>query len=1000
MKLTKAMSRSQRQKAVYDQMLTPMKDFYDFARDCYRELGKEKRRERIFRRYVRAKSAAAGNPMAGMDRTDPECSEKTGEQGTEAKAWKGYVSALADKLAAESPSLLRWSTQAQGQEELAARCSAAMWEKSLTLWCQEDSFPSLYDRELPCGKRDVVLYVLMVAGFTVEESQEMLGEFSRRKDRSEVRPLYPLDFKEGFFLWLLRWNENHPRDPVSYTGACRLYEDYGKALLRWLADQIRAVEEEMIALRSGWETEAGGTGGDMEEELAAFQETGRKLWQRLRGATDLFEEEQAEDAKRLLSVVTCAKRYAAYEKQAQESGVRERAGQKGGEWRQREFQRRNRDTRMDRGTSYMSSRLDELAKREDFDQAFSELCRILWEEFGEAHWRTYSTLIWLYGQSGRENWKNRLFLPGVRPSVKTVVGRQYGTVDIFRGEGQRQSFSLSGKSVSRLVDSQAANGKLISNLLTPVLRNENLGFSQKSIDSSVVLSNLKNNYQNWQKGSKGPYEYYKRGTVLKFLLAAGIEEPGRLSRLMEMAGSSGLDYLDAREAMVYLTACRRAKLKGIYDNLVSMEDSFALGDCQEELCQQAAGLLCALPPELGVSLLGLEAGGEERLPQTAALIRRDPFVVEDEVFPELEKWLETSLIADLKQLDSLFVCFDAERGTPEETAGKLFYGPYTGDFQKADENKKAQWAAFMKAAWAVILAAGDWIREPERMIWERWWSGLASGQTFAAETMDYRVGGFLENHRIQLVRELQSRLGGKTGEELEKRWGIDAEGKAKEILSDLETRLQQLNDTAERAVFLCQQPCALEAEAALELWFYALALWEAIGAGQDSEAYRSSEALLREKSYYWYCVCQMESFDLKGYQKLTGCGNYGEKKERKRESVVTVWRRQETDGYPFADEKELQVQTVFQMWERIYYDIVKLEEGMRALRDGNPALFRTMEAVYRRYDAMLQGPVKEEWEKAIREQAAENAMAEKKDRLRRYYGRIYYGTADRIGEWF
>lgn len=982
-------NRSQRQKMIFGQMLIPMKDFYDFAWDAYAELGKSKRRERIFRSIL---SKRCGREKAGE-------SENQEEKRVQEKKVIAY---LAEKLAKESPFLLKWCPEERWNEEWERRFSAEMWEKTLSLWCQEDSFPAVYDRYLPCRKRDVVLYVMMVCDFTVEESEELLGELSRRKDRDYVRPLYPLDFKEGFFLWLMRWNEKHPENPVGFGDACERYKKYGDDLLDWLASKTEKLDHEILELLSE----------KNDQELLDFRENYTKLWQKLckgeKKRINLFDEMQAEQVKGLLTVVACAERYVSYEKEALFSGDGRRR-QNGTDWRQRQFRERNEQTRMNRGTRYARKKMDCLAEEEDFEKAFSAMCQIFREEIGEAHWRTYSTLIWLYGRSGSENWKNRFLIPFVKPSEKTKVGRRYGSMGIFNEEGRRQSFSLSVESISHLVDSQASNGKMISNLFAPVLRNGNLVSAGVSQESSPMFSDLKNNYQNWQKGEKSPYKHYKRKTVLKFLLASGVEEPGRLNSLMEMAGSQELDYLDPREGMVYLMAAWRARLKGIYDNLLRTANSLDMGDDDGSLVKRAAELVCSLPPELGTELLGLQTYDRNLVFKVQELLKKEEGIILDDILPEVGKWFDTSLIYDLKWMEFLFVCFDADQGSHQETLDRLFYGPCTEKFEVSAGKGRIQWAAFYKALWSLISCGSEIIADPRKLIFENWKNTMESGQTFAIEDRQ-TCESFLDDHERRLEQELSRQLEAENGMENKagngrepgQRTGIFLPEPVKAVCLE---RLRRLNETAKEAVFLCQDSCTWEAEAALELWFYGLALWKILGVGCETEEYRESRELLQERACFWYCGCQLEYFSMKGYRKLFGCDTYRTKKMTEESGGIVSWGPQETDISEtdrfIYEEEERQISNSFRMWEKIFLDASRLRDGMYWLSLNSESLFDRLKESYRRFCGEFRNTVREQWEMAVKEHERNNPETEQVERLKQYYREVYENGATEVSAgWF
>lgn len=877
-------SRKERQREKYDAMLTPMKDFYDFSMDCFRELKRQKRREKVFR----------GALLQVYRR------HETGNEGRE--TWENAVCWAAEKLSDDSSrnALLLWEGHEDKKEREGSFFTRTMWEQTLSLWCSEDSFPYLSERACSIGRRDIVLYVMMVLGFTVEESTELLEEFSRRKDRDEYRCLYYLDLKEAVFLFFMKWNEAHQDAQVPYAEVCRYFEQYGRKLLKWLETEVRQIDSEACEdIRAG-------------SELAKeFRDHYKRLWERLFSdggkhaflspvsreyleQMNVFDGETLEDMKRLLAVLSSAGRHMGYRSAAQKGrGLRE-------------LRRRNDLTRANRGTRAAADRINwlSLASAGDLNSAFDLFCKEMPDFCSEAHWRRYSAIMRMYAQAGKGDRNQGFLTERRRPSVRTENPRRYRALQLTNGTKkteqaeERLSFSYGGEAVNRLIEAETSNSRLMTDLMLPVLKNGESVFGGKRRDSSVVFHLLKNSYQHWISGRRGPYQAYKRETILKALLAAGIDTVEKLSEGMELSGSPGLDLFSRQEAAAYLMVSYRQKVKRIYLELWDLERSWEEGFSGEEHWEQCGELVLKLPPELrpGFQDLMPDASGI----QTAGFrLSSDPALLSDEILDAVERFLYFPAVYDLKRFDLLCLSFESEDRTASEPGCDLFYGPYTGDFEwgKMTERRN-EWSGVWTAAFSVTKAIGV-TKETFRL----WQEKMEMGETFSVEVLEEQKKENLpELHLKHLSMELPEKSM-ENGEEQKNK---------------IDLAFRNLSEVLKKTKFLSQSPAALESEAVLEFLLCVLSV--CFPAGVSGEEYEAAKYQVFRCVQLWILSSGICNMNLRSYRKIFRCEQY-----RVLEKEAPKEELEEIRGF---SEEEFSRKNQSMMWKRIHADRILLEEAL------------------------------------------------------------------------
>lgn len=440
---------------------------------------------------------------------------------------------LAAKLAAEGAPLWRWSGGVPFDE--------TRWRETLSVgWQKRGSFPTLYKEPGVYDKREVVACLLLAAGITLSEADAMLDELSVRDQSYEVRRLYPLHFKEGFFRLVLAWNERHP-DKFSFPQAVAAYQDYETALMEELRQKWRVLEKQ-IARQPG-----------VSEDFRLAKRchgSALELWGQAEDWAHPLRLSEQDELQRLIVLM-------AHEERALEEAENGTDG---------DIFKRNKNTRpaAQRGTRLCQDIIECCAKEEDWTAAASRFLRESLPAMGEAYWRAVSWAMKTYGESGGRGVSASPYVRQRTRSVRNAGAKTFRAVSVFSQDPARPSlsFSLDAAQVKELVRSGSANTVLIAELLRPVRRDGEDLFGQPDSDvPQTLLSLFLSGYQRWLEGKTGiqrqgerrvpmPFYEFKRRTVLKYALACGCRSRAKLYGCMEFAGYGGLSDGDPAERLV------------------------------------------------------------------------------------------------------------------------------------------------------------------------------------------------------------------------------------------------------------------------------------------------------------------------------------------------------------------------------------------------------------------------------------------------------------------
>lgn len=443
---------------------------------------------------------------------------------------------LSEKLAAEGWPLWRYSGGVPFDE--------TAWSKTLSSgWKKKGSFPTLYRESSVYDRREVVICFLLTCGVTLSEADALLDELSVRNQSYEVRRLYPLHFKEGFFRLVIAWNERHT-NKFSFPQAVAAYQDYEVTLMEELW-------QEWNVLRGRYPTVL--RQDDNSEDIhfaGCCHKLSAELWERAEFWTHPFGLAEQDELQRLIVLMAHEKRALDEVVKRTDAGVLER--------------NKNTKPAAQRGTRLCQSIIDRCAKKACWGDAVGSFLREAVPAMGEAYWRAISWVMKLYGESGG---RGGFELPYVRERIHSIRNKRAKTaqaVSIFSQDPEQSSlsFSLDIAKVKELVRSGSANTVRIAELLRPALRNSEEVFGQTDSDvSQTLLSLLLNSYQHWLEGktsmqSQGeqrfpmPFYDFKRETVLKYALACGRTNRVELNRCMEFAGYKALDLNNPTERLV------------------------------------------------------------------------------------------------------------------------------------------------------------------------------------------------------------------------------------------------------------------------------------------------------------------------------------------------------------------------------------------------------------------------------------------------------------------
>lgn len=455
-------------------------------------------------------------------------------------------SQLSARLAVEGTPLWRYSGGVPFDETAWGETLAVGWEK-------KGSFPSLYHESGIYDKREVVICFLLASDMALAEADAMLDELSIRNQSYEVRRLYPLHFKEGFFRLVIAWNERHTVK-LSFRQAVAAYQNYEAGLIGNLRQAWNVLKERYLIVSR--------YGGSMDDfRFAEYcHKLNMELWKRADCWGCPLHLAEQDELQRLIVLMAHEER-ALYEA-ANKSNT--------------ELLKRNRNTRpvSQRGTRLCQSVIDRCAKKEDWADASDTFLREAVSTMGEAYWRAMSWVMKAYGESGG---RGGFHSPYVRERIYSVRNKEAKTAQaapIFSQNPEQSSlsFSLDISRIKELIKNGSSNTVQIAELLHPIPRNSEEVFGQPDSDvPQTLLSLFLSSYQRWLEGKTNiqrqgerrtpmPFYDFKRETVLKYALACGCRSRIELNRCMEFAGYHALVPNNPVECLVQEALCLYEKM--------------------------------------------------------------------------------------------------------------------------------------------------------------------------------------------------------------------------------------------------------------------------------------------------------------------------------------------------------------------------------------------------------------------------------------------------------
>ena len=713
-------SRQMMQKEIFDNLQLNedgrLKDSYDYIMDCQEEIAKMKNPERIFSRVMKQKL----QELLTKDENGQSVKPKVEE----------YIEHIAERLTLGTSTLAMWNKgkawqppfleHVDGTYQMDHDAVHKMWKKTVKEWWDEDSFPFLNDKSYLCDKRDVVLYFLLTMGFTVKESDAFLYEMCLVKDRDFVRPLYALDFKESLFRWFLQWNENHEKK-ISYEEACGHYLKYGDWLLKKVKPRMEDLIEKIDCYMCGvleCDPESKNA-AEMSEAKTHCENLLRKLPNE---AKALYTYGHAENLKRSLALMTHVER----KLERKKAKANDKIKLHGDDSVLAEYQHYNENTTIYRGTEFAWKELSRFAdaRQENFMDAFEKFQNRSLDFISEAHWSQFSQLIRLFVISQASKQNEHLMVKTQMQKDKdegindrnekeqTLVEREMHFREVEKAfENLRRtniSFAFDGWDIRNMLKRYTNTRGTMSALLKPIRRQDVNTSEISKTSSSSSLSQMLNRYHKWCIGAaetadeiqKGPHAEFKRENVLKAALAAGIEDCEELQSKMQLAGSPSFQFLDPKEAIVYLMARYREDFLSSYNtvdgivrkltesklNLPSKEKDYEL--LKAEIATFPVELDIKLPKEWSSKDAVKVTSYHERERMTHILDEWWGNMINDHI---LQK--ELSLVELIRKADFMTVLYGSSNGDEEELEKirkKLFYGPYTDDFTVFETKKTRQ----------------------------------------------------------------------------------------------------------------------------------------------------------------------------------------------------------------------------------------------------------------------------------------------------------------------
>ena len=816
-------------KALKDQLLHDedgrLRDFYDYAILCLNELETLKKPEKIFSKTMKNK-------------LKDQLIQNAQEDGVKVE---DYVLYIAECLTEWTPVLSRWTkgedwglpmicledgSKVPDRDEI-----QKIWLKTVKQWWDEDSFPRINEGraegrtdgkggtkeyDLVYERRDVILCLFMILGFTVKECDDFLEEMCLIKDSDEVRPLYALDFKECFFRWILLWNENH-EEKISYKQACSYYCIYGTKLLEDMNERVPNVCKNIDLFLDYLKEEMKKNTRNAEErkpyekrikEYSDLKENCLRIWRRISNRRNAFyEQSNAENLKRLMALV-------AHMEKKLETVKKDpvlRNTQANDESKLQAFKRSVENTRVKRGTTYAWSELSRLAdgKQKDFEESFKTFQNISVSYICEAYWRQYSLLNALTSQSEKNAEKN----PLVKYSAHNKKNAHHFNIlkdAMDHSNNKSLPFGVDGHDIQQMMKEYSNTRTILSNLMRPVRRQDADDRVYEESGCSSGVSEMMNAYHKWSVGENEdtPQSEFRRKKVLKMAIASGVEDYNGIKKVLDLSGKAEFQFLDRNEALVYLMTyyceelkCMADDIKVTYDNLI--KSGFNNSGWKEEWEKLEDYVYSKLPAEFEVEI----PVSLNKMMRQETIPARDRTrlgnMLNDwskEQNHDLIERIPVSLVERLKETDFISILTYAnyrDKGKLEKIRQNFFYEPYTYDFKfgkKSEGDGKK-----------TVKKQMDWLQVVESMY-------SAMKQIFTEEGVKqlFRFAYFRPNEAERDdMKDLLS-------EYLD---GMDMEMIIKASEAQIHENLERFFDVVKASVFLNQGFSTLESHYILDQWY-------------------------------------------------------------------------------------------------------------------------------------------------------------------------------------
>lgn len=853
-----------------------IRDFYDYVKVCLAELDKLKKPERIFSRVMKNKLT---------DLLTEKC------QTSKPKV-EDYILYIAEQLTEWTPALVRWTNGTSwgipvkeiddGTEVLDLDKIRDIWIQTVKQWWDEDTFPRINEGRgegktgkkeysFTYEKRDVALFVLMIFGFTVKECDEFLEELCLVKDSDVVRPLYALDFKECLFRWILLWNENH-EEKISYAKACSYYREYGTTLLMNMRLRVPNVCSGLDAyighLEREKELEAQNADDrkNYEKRIEAFidlKESCLGIMQMIPDSENaLYEHKHAENLKRLMALTEHLERkLVRINKELSSSIYKTDSNAK-----LREFRQCVENTRVNRGTKYAWSELSRYAdeRQMNFEESFKRFQEKSVEFISEAYWSQYSQLNRLAIRSEIVAENN----PLIKESAQKKKDENKFTIleeAIDNLDEKNLSFAYDGKDIQSMMINHTNTRVIMTNLLKPVRRHDVDDRLVQEASGSSGVSQMMNAYHKWCTGENAdtPNLEFRREKVLKVALAAGVEDEEGLRAALKLSGRGEFQYLDKKEALVYLMTYYCDELKACYDDITQtikkILDSGFVRPNWKAAWINLNSQVTSLPKEYRVSIPeNLKKKMDREAIPANERARMTNMVNEwaNEQYQDLIERIPFSLVERLREADFMMILFSLEQEDLEEIRKKLFYGPYTNDFlskkQTRPGKKKEKELVEKQNAWLQVIV--ELYSAMKQIFTEEGVKQLFSFAYFIPEDMtidevvklsakgvtDKNVQKKKEEHRYELADPYCNLVEVTLSESLN---GMGKEEIVKSSEEQIHEILETFEETVKASAFLNQAIPALESRYILEQWACVLAALNHFGIDVSKEKQGLNETL-------------------------------------------------------------------------------------------------------------------------------------------------------------